>query len=170
MINKPRVSKAITRMYIGIAVFIAVIALLFIYLAFFTPAGIVMLGASFALLFLLEPLFILLIRSIYNTRYILSERHLVIDTSALIGGRKKIQLNTIENVEKTLYPFGIKLFGASFHGGYYKIPGLGRAFLAITNFDDGILIRTKEGNYIITPSNPAEFINSLNHRIIHTYE
>jgi hypothetical protein len=121
-----------------------------------------MLGASFALLFLLEPLFILLIRSINNTRYILSERHLVIDTSALIGGRKKIQLNTIERVEKTLYPFGIKLFGASFHGGYYKIPGLGRAFLAITNFDDGILIRTTEGNYIITPSNPAEFINSLN--------
>ena len=67
----------------------------------------------------------------------------------LIG--KKIQLNTIERVEKTLYPFGIKLFGASFHGGYYKIPGLGRAFLAITNFDDGILIRTTEGNYIITP-------------------
>ena len=38
-------------------------------------------------------------------------------------------------------PFGIKLFGASFHEGYYQIPNLGRAFLAITNFHDGLLIR-----------------------------
>jgi len=35
-------------------------------------------------------------------------------------------------VEETLIPVGIKLFEASFHGGHYKIPGLGRAFLAIT--------------------------------------
>jgi hypothetical protein len=148
-------------MYIGFAVFIACLALLFIYLAFSTPAGIVMLGGSFVLLVLIEPLFLLLLRSLHNTRYILSGDELVIDTSVLIGGGKRIRLGDIESVEKTLYPFGFKLFGASFHGSYYSIPGLGRAFIAVTNLDDGVLLRTRQGNYIISPSNPEEFMESI---------
>jgi hypothetical protein len=108
----------------------------------------------------------MLIRSIHNTRYILSDRELIIDTSVLIGGSKSIKLDTIESVEKTLYPFGFKLFGASFHGGYYSIPGLGRAFIAITNLDDATLIKTAQNNYIISPSNPEDFIEFLNDKII----
>jgi len=63
----------------------------------------------------------------------------------------------VRSVEKSVIPLGIRLFGASFHGGYYHIPGLGRAFLTITNFKDGLLIKTDCGNYIITPSNPLDF-------------
>lgn len=154
------------RTYYGLAAFIGCLALAFILIAFFTPAGLVMLGASFILLILIEPLFLMLIRSIHNTRYILSDRELIIDTSVLIGGSKRIQLDAIESVEKTLYPFGFKLFGASFHGGYYSIPGLGRAFIAITNLDDATLIRTAQSSYIISPSNPEDFMEVLKDKII----
>jgi hypothetical protein len=155
-------------MYIGFAVFVACLALVFIYLAFSTPAGTVLLGGSFVLLVLIEPLFLLLLRSLHNTMYILCEDELVIDTSVLIGGGKKIRLGDVESVDKTLYPFGFKLFGASFHGGYYSIPGLGRAFIAVTNLDDGVLLRTRQGNYIISPSNPEEFIESIKTGILET--
>ena len=164
--NKPRISKSISRTYTGLAVFIACLALIFAYLAFFTPAGLIMLGASFVLLVLIEPLFLMVLRSLHNTRYILSDNELVIDTSVLIGGTKIIQLDTIETVEKTLYPFGFKLFGASFHGGYYSIPGLGRAFIAVTNLGDGILVRTTQRNYIISPRDPMDFIETLKSRVV----
>jgi hypothetical protein len=84
-------------------------------------------------------------------------KELIIKTTKLIGGERRIPLNKIKSVEKTLIPFGIKLFGASFHGGFYQIPGLGRAYLSITNFDDGLLIKTDDGNYIITPQEPNNF-------------
>ena len=64
-------------------------------------------------------------------------------------------------MQRTLIPFGFKLFGASFHGGYYYIPTVGRAFVAITNFSDGVLIKGTNGNYVITPSNPDNFIKSV---------
>jgi len=125
-----------------------------------------MLGASFTLLVLVEPLFLMLIKSLRNTRYILSDNELIIDTSVLIGGSKRISMDTIESVEKTLYPFGFKLFGASFHGGSYRIPGLGRAFIAVTNLDDAILIKTTQSNYIISPKNPMDFLEVLKSKII----
>ena len=85
----------------------------------------------------------------------------VIKTTKLIGGGKRIFLKTIESLEEILIPFGVRLFGASFHGGYYQIPGLGMAFLAITNFRDGLLIKTKNGNYIITPKDPRGFKEAI---------
>jgi len=67
----------------------------------------------------------------------------------------------VVHAKKTLIPFGLRLFGASFHGGYYHVPGLGRAFMVITNFEDGVLIKTKHGNYIITPQNPEDFAKTI---------
>jgi hypothetical protein len=63
-----------------------------------------------------------------------------------------------------MIPFGIKLFGASFHGGYYHIPGLGRAFLPATNFKDGLLIKTSHGSYVITPSDSLGFKETVESR------
>ena len=166
IINKPRVSKTITRMYMGLAAFVGCIGLLFIYLGFFTPMGVTGFIAGSIILVLIEPIFISIISSLYKTRYILTDDELVIKTTILIGGRKRIPLNEIESVEKTLIPFGFKLFGASFHGGYYSIPGLGRAFLAITNFEDGLLLKTKKRNYIITPRNPSDFQESIKSRLV----
>jgi hypothetical protein len=33
--------------------------------------------------------------------------------------------------------------------------------VVITNFRDGVLIKTKQGNYLITSKNPDEFIESI---------
>jgi hypothetical protein len=81
--------------------------------------------------------------------------------SVFIGGTRRIPLETIESMERTLIPFGIRLFGASGYGGYYYFPNVGRAFVVITNFKDGVLIKTKKGNYLITPKNPDDFIESI---------
>jgi hypothetical protein len=65
------------------------------------------------------------------------------------------------SVEKTLISLGIKLFSASFHGGYYNIPGLGRAFIDITNFKEGLPIKTQKRSYIITSKDPISFKNAI---------
>jgi len=75
-----------------------------------------------------------------------------------------LPLGTVNSVEKILIPFGIRLFGASFHGGYYHIPSLGRAFLCVTNFKDGLLIKTSHGNYVITPNDPLDFKETIENR------
>ena len=166
IVNKPRVSKTIKWTYMGLAAFVGCIGLLFIYLGIFTPMGVTGFIAGSIILVLIEPIFVSIIFSLYKTRYILTDDELVIKTTILIGGRKRVPLNEIESVEKTLIPFGFKLFGASFHGGYYSIPGLGRAFLAITNFEDGLLLKTKNRNYIITPRNPLDFQESIKSRLV----
>ena len=166
IVNKPRVSKTIARTYMGLAAFVGCIGLLFISLGFFTPMGVTGFIAGSIILVLIEPIFVSIIYSLYKTRYILTDDELVIKTTILIGGRKRVPLNEIESVEKTLIPFGFKLFGASFHGGYYSIPGLGRAFLAITNFEDGLLLKTKNRNYIITPMNRSDFQESIKSRLV----
>jgi len=51
--------------------------------------------------------------------------------------------------------------GASFHGGHYYLPSLGRAFMVITNYRDGVLMKAENGNYVITPSNPENFIADI---------
>jgi hypothetical protein len=156
IVNKPEVSRAIALMYEALFIFIAAIAALFLYLAIFTPMGaagiIASIGSAFVGLVILSILL-----SLYQTRYILTNQDLIVKATKLIGGSKTVPLQTVRSVEKTMIPFGIRLFGASFHGGYYHIPGLGRAFLTITNFKDGLLIKTDRGNYIITPSNPLGF-------------
>jgi hypothetical protein len=101
------------------------------------------------------------VASIYRTRYVLTDNELVLETSNLIGGSKRIPLETIKSLQRTLVPFGFRLLGASFHGGYYYIPSLGQAFMVITNFRDGVLIKARNGNYVITPSNPDNFIASI---------
>ncbi len=164
IINEPDVSGAIAWMYRGIVAFIGALMVFFAFSGFFTPLGATGIGASIVLVFV-EGVMLLLLRSLYRTRYILTEEELVIKTTKLIGGGKRVSLKTIKSLEQTLIPFGIRIFGSSFHGGYYQIPNLGRAFLAITNFHDGLLIKTQNGNYIITPRNSMAFKEVIETRI-----
>jgi hypothetical protein len=99
--------------------------------------------------------------SIYATRYTLTQSELILRASIFVGGTKRVSVDTIESAVRTLIPFGIRLFGASGYGGYYYFPNIGRTFMVITNFRDGVLIRTKQGTYLITPRNPDEFIESI---------
>ena len=162
-INKPDVSRAIALMYEVLVIFIAAVTVFFVYAAFFTPMGMVGIVASIVSAFVGVVMLLILV-SLYRTRYILTNKELIIKTTKLIGGGKTIPLKTVKSVDKTLIPFGIKLFGASFHGGYYHVPSMGRAFLSITNFKDGLLIKTSHGNYVITPNNPPDFKKAIESR------
>ena len=159
-VNRPRVSGFVTGSYAAIAVFIAAIIAFFGYASFFTPLGILGLLAVGVSVFV-EAIMLAILVSIYGTRYILTDGELVIRATKLIGGSKRFDLKDVVSVERTLIPVGVRLFGASFYGGYYYIPGFGRAFVAITNFHDGVLVETKRGNYIITPEKPDDFVKSI---------
>lgn len=165
IINKPEVSMTTALAYEILLVFIIAIAVFFLYAAFFTPMGIIPGIVAATASAIVAVIILRILTSLYQTRYILTDKELVIKTSIFIGGSKTIPLRTVRCVEKTFIPFGIKLFGASFHGGHYHIPGLGRAFLAITNFKDGLLIKTDQSNYVITPSNPMGFKKTVENRI-----
>ncbi len=160
IINKPDVSRAIALSYGVLVVFIAAVTVFFSYAAFFTPMGTIGMITSI-ISALVGVVMLLIFASLYRTRYILTNEELIIKTTKLIGGGRTIPLKSVKSIEKTLIPFGIKLFGASFHGGYYHVPGMGRAFLTITNFKDGLLIKTRHGNYVITPSNPLYFKENI---------
>ncbi len=165
IVNRPKISKAIAATYEVIVVFMTAITALFVWLTVFTPIGVIA-GVIASIAFAFVTLVIILIlASLYRTSYTVTEVELIINATKLIGGPKTIILRAINSVEKTAIPFGIRLFGASFYGGYYYIPSLGRAFLTITNFQDGVLIKTENGNYIITPSNPLDFKKTIEDKI-----
>jgi hypothetical protein len=108
-----------------------------------------------------EGVMVWLAVSIHRTVYILTDNELILKAPRLIGGNKRIPLETIESIQRTLIPFGVRLFGASFYGGYYYFPNVGKAFMVITNFKDGVLIKAQYGNYVTTPRKPEDFIESI---------
>jgi len=74
-----------------------------------------------------------------------------------------VHIHNIEEMKLSAIPFGIRLFGGSFVGGRYYLPGIGKAWVAMTNFKDGVLIKTRDKeNYIITPTHPKQFIEDIN--------
>jgi hypothetical protein len=160
-VNRPRVSGFLAGSYVAIAVFIAAVIAFFGYASFFTPLGILGLLA-FGVLVFVEAVMLRILVSIYGTRYTLTDGELVIRATKLIGGDKRVDLRDVVSVERTLIPVGVRPFGASFYGGYYYISGFGRAFVAITNFHDGVLIETKHRNYIISPEKPEDFVEAIN--------
>ncbi len=96
---------------------------------------------------------------IYKMNY-----ELINDRLIIYGAFNKntIHIHTIEKIKLSAIPLGIRIFGGSYVGGRYYLPGIGRAWVAMTNFKDGVLIKTRDQeNYIITPQNPQEFINDI---------
>ena len=160
MENRPRVSRSIVALYgsltavvVGIGVFVSFLA----YRTGQTVATAVALPVLSAVVVVL----VVVLYSLLRTAYVVSDGRLLIRVSRIVGGPKVVELSKVRSVRRIRIPFGVRLFGASFHGGYYYVPGLGRTFMAITNFSDGVLIETEDGRYIITPSNPDEFIKAL---------
>jgi len=159
IVNKPEVSGQLAWFYVVTTGLVAALALFLIYLYLQSPVLGVFLGLVVTVI--VEMIIIAVAVSLYATRYTLTQDELIIGTSIFIGGTKKIPLDAIQSAERTLIPFGIRLFGASGYGGYCYFPSIGRAFVVITNFRDGVLIKTKQGIYLITPRNPHEFIKSI---------
>ena len=145
-VNKPEISRIIVGFYVGMTVFVSVvfgIVFFFVYTEV-PPNSLVAMAVLVPVIILVEGVMLWAVASIYRTKYVLTDTELVLETSSLIGGSKKIPLDTIQSLQRTLIPFGFKLLGASFHGGYYYLPSLGRAFMVITNYRDGILIKAKK--------------------------
>ena len=165
IVNKPKISKVIIAIYEVVVVLTLSLTAFFIGLAIFTPvnvyAGVI---ASIVLVFV-SLVVILILVSIHRTSYVVKDDELTINATRLIGGPKTIPLNTITSIEKTVIPFGFRLFGASFYGGLCYIPSVGRAFIVITNFKDGLWIKTEHGNYIITPRDPMGFKETIESKI-----
>jgi hypothetical protein len=159
IVNRPEVSRGLARFYVVTTVLVAALGFLFVYLYLLSPR----IGGMIGLIVIVavEIILVSVVVSIHRTRYTLNQKELVIRASIIIGGSKRVPLETIESAERTLIPFGIRLFGASGYGGYFYFPSIGRAFVAITNFKDGVLIRTQHGIYLITPKTPESFIESL---------
>src|SRR3990170_2683458 len=123
-VNKPEVSRIIAGFYVGLTVFVSVvfgIVFFFVY-AEAPPNSLVAMAVLVPVAILVEVVMLWAVASIYRTRYVLTDTELVLEASGLIGGTKRIPLETIESLQRTLIPYGIKLLGASFHGGYYYLP------------------------------------------------
>jgi len=159
VVNRPEVSGPLAWFYIATAVILAALGVFITYL--YSQTQVVGLTVGLVVVVLVEIIIISLTVSMHKTEYTLTQRELIMKASVFIGGTKRVSLETIESIERTLIPFGIRLFGASGYGGYYYFPNVGRAFVVITNFRDGVLIKTKQGNYLITPKDPDEFIESV---------
>ena len=159
IVNKPEVSGPLAWVYVATTTLLAALALFLVYLYLQAPvlAGLV----GLVVIVIVEMMIISITVSLYTTRYVLAQSELILKASIFIGGTKRIYMDTIESAERTLIPFGIRLFGASGYGGYYYFPNIGRAFVVITNFRDGVLIKANQGIYLVTPRNPDEFIESI---------
>jgi len=130
------------------------------FLAYRTEQAVAM-AATLSVLSTVVVVLVVVLCSLLRTAYVVSDGRLLIKVSRIVGGPKVVELSKVKSVRRVRIPFGVRLFGASFHGGYYYVPGLGRVFMAITNFSDGVLTETEDGRYIITPSNPDEFIMAV---------
>jgi len=104
--------------------------------------------------------FIRILYQVYHMNYVINNGRLIINGAF---NKNTIHIQTIEEIKKSAIPFGVRLFGGSFIGGRYYLPGIGKAWIAMTNFKDGVLIRTRDQeNYIITPQNPEDFVKNIN--------
>jgi hypothetical protein len=158
-VNKPEVSRPLVWFYIATAVLLAALGALITFLYVQTQKVGAIVGS--VVVVAVEIIIISIVVSMHRTEYTLTQRELIMRASVFIGGTKRVSLETIESAERTLIPFGIRLFGATGYGGYYYFPNIGKTFVVITNFRDGVLIKTKQGNFLITPKNPDDFIESI---------
>ena len=161
IVNKPQVSGPLKWFYAATVAFLAIVAVAVTVTFLYIQTTVTEAVVGLTVLVGVEIVMLSLLTALYRTEYILTSEELIIKASFLIGGTKTISLNNIESIEKTLIPLGFRIFGASFYGGYYYLPSIGRAFVVMTNFKDGVLIRSKQGTYVITPRDPEEFIEKV---------
>jgi hypothetical protein len=157
---KSRVSHWIAGLYWAIVIFLCV---MLIGIPLVTPMP--LMGKTVFVITFVVVLFVIvytLFRA-YQLSFVITSNRL------LIGGllkKHEVLFSDIKEIEKIPIPFGFRLFGASFLGGRYYFPGVGNATVAMSNFDDGVLITTKKGyNFVITPLNPLKFIDTLKKQI-----
>jgi hypothetical protein len=160
IVFKSRVSHWIAGLYWAILIFLCI---MFIGIPLATPMPLV--ETSIFVITFLVVLFVIVF--ILFRAYHLS--FVIANDSLMIGGllkKHELLFSDIKEVGKIPIPFGFRLFGASFLGGRYYFPGVGNATVAMSNFDDGVLVTTKKGyNFVVTPLQPLKFIDTLKKKI-----
>jgi len=160
IIFKSKVSKWIAGLYVGILIFLVI---MFIGMPFVAPMTFLEKIIFITIYFIVFLVIIFTLYRAYRLIFIISKDRFV------IGGLLKkhiIMFSDIKEVKKTPIPLGFRLFGASLLGGRYYFPGVGNASVAMSNFDDGVLVTTKDGyNFLITPMEPLRFIDILKDEI-----
>ncbi len=150
-INRPRISNWIGGLYLGMAIFIA---LLFASISFLTGRPAIFLGIGalvFAILGLTAYCF-------YRTSYTIENGALYSWSPFMVI---RLKLGDIRKVERTRVPIHMRV-GAGGYCGLFYIAGAGWTRSIISNFTDGVLITDKNGkHYLITPSNPEAFVKLL---------
>ena len=160
IIFKSKVSKWIAGLYLVIMIFLVIMFLVIPFVVPMTFLEKIIFVTIYVIIFLI---FIFTLYRAYRLIFIISKDKLII---GCLVKKHVIMYSDIKEVKKTLIPLGFRLFGASLLGGRYYFPGVGNASVAMSNFDDGVLITTKNGyNFLITPMEPLRFIDSLNDEI-----
>lgn len=109
--------------------------------------------------FIIAIIFIWIFKRAYNMEFKISQGKLTIRG---VFKTHNIPLTDIEKCGRSPIPFGIRIFGASGLGGWYYLPGIGRTWVSMGNFSDGVLIITKnQKRFVITPMNPDKFVNEI---------
>ena len=104
-------------------------------------------------------IFIYLIWKAYTMKFIISKNQIII-----YGLLQKItiDISNVETIQKFPIPFGLRLFGVICLGGAYFFLGIRKTSVSMSNFDDGVLLTTKQKeNYLITPETPKIFIKII---------
>ena len=160
IIFKSKVSKWIAGLYWTILVFLVV---MFIGIPLLAPMTFFDKSIFVITFFIVILVIVFTLFKGYRLSFIISKDKLI------VGGllkKHEIMFSDIKEVKKVPIPFGFRLFGASFLGGRYYLPGVGNATVAMSNFDDGVLVSTKKGyNYVFTPINPLKFIDNMKKHI-----
>jgi len=156
VVFKSKVSRWIAGLYWAILIFLAA---MFIGIPLLAPMTIFNKIIFVIVFFVVFLIIIFTLFRAYRLSFIISKDRLLIDG---LLKKHEITFSEIKKVQKVPIPFGFRLYGASFLGGRYYLPGVGNATVAMSNFDDGVLISTKKGyNFVITPSNPSKFIDDM---------
>jgi len=104
-------------------------------------------------------MFIFIMVKAYRMRFTIEKNRIIVSG---VFNENRLKIPDIKSIDKVPIPTGIRLFGASFLGGLYYLPGIGRAWVSMGNFEDGVLISTKKGkHYVITPQEPLKFIQTV---------
>lgn len=155
-VYRARISNWIAGLYWAIIIAFVAITVSSYYFSGMDFGTSLILIATFSLVTLL---IIFILRKAYRMRFTITQDRIIVSG---IFRRNIIKISDIKTIQKTPIPFGFRLFGASFLGGLYYLPGIGKAWVTMGNFSDGVLITTKHNkHYVITPMNPMDFIKTV---------
>ncbi len=157
---KVAMSRSISAFYVCTIVLLGV---LFGAIIIFAPLVLVEKVLLMGLFALIDLFLLYLLFRAYRTMYTLDQDDLNVYGAM---GTKKIPYGEIGSIKRSAIPSGFRLYGSSFLGGWYYLPGIGRTWVSMTNFKDGVLISTLDNKrYLVTPAEPERFVQSIKERV-----